>query len=199
MAAISCTCPAASAFTSASTRRDIEAAERETERLDRLLTDLLTLASGAERAHAGEIVELGEVARDAGERWREAAAAADHELALSGNGEVCVRSSVSDLAAILDNLVENAITHSPGGSAVELAWGGRDGRAYLAVRNAGPGIPADEADKVFERFYRGRDSAGTPGTGLGLAIVDTLARRWGGSASVEGSEVSVLLPREEEP
>lgn len=153
------------------------------------------------RAHAGELVELGDVARAARERWHDAAAASGHELELTGNGAVCVRSSPSDLAAILDNLVENAINYSPGGSDVELTWGGRDHHAYLAVRDHGPGIPADEADKVFERFFRGSDSGGKPGTGLGLSIVETLARRWGGDAHIEpttaGTSVRITLPRED--
>ena len=182
-------------------RRDIEAAERETERLDHLLSDLLTLAAGAERGHDGESVELGGVARAARERWQETAAASGHDLALAGDGEVCVRSSPSDLAAIVDNLVENAINYSQPGSAVELAWGGRGSEAWVAVRDQGPGIDREEASRVFERFYRGQDTAGKPGTGLGLAIVDTLARRWGGSARVTGrepgTEVTVTLPREE--
>ncbi|MEA2386582.1 MAG: hypothetical protein QOJ22_756 [Thermoleophilaceae bacterium] len=181
-------------------RRDIEAAERETERLDRLLSDLLTLATGAERGHEGETVELGGVARAARERWHEAAASSGHDLALAGDGEVCVRSSPSDLAAILDNLVENAINYSPEGSEVELSWGSRDSEAWMAVSNHGPGIDRREADRVFERFFRGRESGGAPGTGLGLAIVDTLARRWDGSACVDdvtsGARVRVVLPRE---
>jgi signal transduction histidine kinase len=186
----------------AEVRRDIEAAERETERLDRLLTDLLTLAAGAERAHEGEEVDLGAVARAACERWRDAAARSGHELALDGDGEVSVRSSASDLAAILDNLVENAITYSPSGSSVELAWGERNSRAYVAVRDQGPGIEPGEAERVFERFYRGHQSGGTTGTGLGLAIVETLAKRWGGEAELadrpRGTEIAVVLPREEE-
>ena len=95
----------------------------------------------------------------------------------------------------------NAINYSPVGSDVELAWGGQDRHAYLAVRDQGPGIEPDEADKVFERFYRGQDSGGKPGTGLGLAIVETLARRWGGDARIEpvkpGTRIRITLPREE--
>jgi len=183
-------------------RRDIEAAEREAERLDRLLSDLLTLAADTEGAGEGELVELGDVARAARERWQDTAASHGHELALDGNGAICVRSSPSDLAAILDNLVENAINYSPEGTDVELTWGGHDSHAYLAVRDRGPGIEPQEAERVFERFYRGQDSAGKPGTGLGLTIVDTLARRWGGRARIEsedpGTRIRVTLPREDQ-
>jgi two-component system OmpR family sensor kinase len=186
----------------ADVRRDLEAAERETERLDRLLSDLLTLAADAERTHEGEPVDLADVARAARERWQDTAGASGHALELNGNGSVCVRSSASDLAAIVDNLVENAINYSPAGSNVELAWGGHDANAYITVRDRGPGIPPPEADKVFERFYRGQDAAAKPGTGLGLAIVETLARRWGGNAQIEqatpGTRVRVSLPREED-
>jgi signal transduction histidine kinase len=77
---------------------------------------------------------------------------------------------------------------------VTIAWTD-DGR--LAVLDEGPGVPAGEEQRVFERFRRGRSDR--PGSGLGLAIVETLARRWGGSASIRtrpsgGARAEVVLP-----
>jgi signal transduction histidine kinase len=84
---------------------------------------------------------------------------------------------------------------------VTLEWGTRGGRAYVAVADEGPGIAPGEEQAVFERFRRGSAAAGVPGTGLGLAIVRVLARRWGGSASIEsrpegGTRVEVRFPAE---
>lgn len=184
--------------------RDLAAAEAELERLEKLLAELLTLAREAERPRAGEDVELGAVARAGAERWRGAAERSGHELDLSGNGEVCVVSSPADLAVVLDNLVENAVSYSPPGSRVTVDWGVDEGRGYLAVRDEGEGFAGEDAERVFDRFYRGSAGRGKPGTGLGLAIVDTLARRWGGSARAAnrpegGASAEVRLPLAEEP
>ena len=75
-----------------------------------------------------------------------------------------------------------------------------DEQGRLAVLDEGPGVPPEEERHVFERFRRGRTDR--PGTGLGLAIVETLARRWGGSASIRsrdegGARAEVVLPRDQ--
>ncbi|HEX8066885.1 MAG TPA: ATP-binding protein [Thermoleophilaceae bacterium] len=183
--------------------RDLHAAEAELDRLETLLGELLTLAREAERPTEGEPVELGRAARAACDRWRSAAERSQHELALAGNGEVCVISSGSDLAVVLDNLVENAIAYSPAGSRVEIDWGVEGARGWLAVRDEGDGFADGDAERVFERFFRGSAGRGRPGTGLGLAIVDTLARRWGGTATAAnreggGAAAAVALPLAEE-
>jgi signal transduction histidine kinase len=182
--------------------RDIRAAEREADRLEKLLAELLTLAREAESPGRGERVELGAAAEAAYERWREAARQSGHELALHGNGPVTVVSSAQDVAMLLDNLVENAVRYSPEGGRVEIGWGRRDGDAFVAVSDQGPGLGSGEETRVFERFYRGSAAAGSKGTGLGLAIVDALARRWGGSARISnsdtgGARAEVLLPEAE--
>jgi signal transduction histidine kinase len=103
----------------------------------------------------------------------------------------------TDLDQILDNLIENALAYAPG--PITLESGQEDERAYVAIRDFGPGIPADEVGRVTERFYRGR---GTPagGSGLGLAIARDLAEKWGGSLEVSapddgGTRVRVFLRR----
>ena len=97
-----------------------------------------------------------------------------------------VAASAEDLAAILDNLTENALNYSPPGS---------DGHAHLGERrrdasgsrslDEGPGLDPDEGERVFQRFYRGSASrGGASGTGLGLAVVEALAARWGGEVTL---------------
>jgi two-component system sensor histidine kinase TctE len=80
-----------------------------------------------------------------------------------------------------------------------VEWGVRDGAAWLAVLDGGPGLGADDAEELFERFARGAAGRSAPGTGLGLAIVRTLARRWGGEAGIGdrpggGARAEVTLP-----
>jgi signal transduction histidine kinase len=180
--------------------RDLVAAERETERLARLLSELLTLARERERPEP-EDVSLAEVARAAHERWEAPAQSAGHNLVLAGGqDEPVVAATEADLAVVLDNLVENALNYSPSGSTVSIEWATEGQSALVAVLDEGPGIDPGEREQVFERFFRGAASrAGTPGTGLGLPVVEALAARWGGSVELVdrpegGTRARVVLP-----
>jgi two-component system, OmpR family, sensor kinase len=179
--------------------RELVAAERETVRLARLLTELLTLARERERPEP-EDVSLEEVARAAQERWEGLAETGGRRLTVSGQGEPVVAATDADLAVILDNLVENALNYSPSETAVAVEWGVDEGSAWLAVLDAGPGIDPGERERVFERFFRGEASrGGAPGTGLGLSVVEALAGRWGGSVRLAdrpegGTRAEVRLP-----
>jgi signal transduction histidine kinase len=165
-------------------RGDLEAAERETERLARLLNGLLALArEGAAPAPVAP-VPLAEHVGAAGERWRGPAERSGGRLVVEGADEqTLVRISQDDLAVILDNLIENAIEHGGSGSTVTIAWSRAGDGAVLAVSDDGPGVPPGQQERVFERFHRaaGHD---VPGTGLGLPIVRALAERWGGTATI---------------
>jgi signal transduction histidine kinase len=167
-------------------RRDLAAGEQETERLAKLLGNLLRLAQDGQRPAAAR-VGLGAAAARAADRWREQAEHDGHEIELAGGpDDVEVAATAGDLDTVLDNLVENALNYTSPGGPISLEWGRDHGQVFVAVLDRGPGLAEDEAEHVFDRFYRGRSSRGgsVPGTGLGLAIVETLARRWGGSASL---------------
>lgn len=105
------------------------------------------------------------------------------------------------LTEILLNLLDNAIRHTPEGGRIAVA-AKRDGRyVRVSVSDSGPGIAADERERVFDRFYRADPSraAATGGTGLGLAIVRALVEAHGGSVAVEqsadgGAGFSFTLP-----
>jgi signal transduction histidine kinase len=161
--------------------KDLAAAEVETERLAALVEDLLALASSEEPGH-GEGGELSASAAEAAERWRDAATGQDHELRMTGEGAVPVRAGDRDLAAILDNLIENALKYSPRGTPVVIDWAAREDGAVLSVASEGGPLSDAERAHAFERFYRGEGSSDRRGTGLGLAIVAALARRNGGAA-----------------
>ena len=180
-------------------RRDIEAAERETERLARLLNGLLALARERATPPAVAPLPLAEQVTEAADRWRAPAAGNGAQLAVEGGDEeLLVRISHDDLAVILDNLIENAIEYGGDSATVTIEWTRAGDGAILTVSDDGPGVPRGEQERVFERFHRaaGHD---VPGTGLGLPIVRALAERWGGSATIRnrghgGASAEVRLP-----
>jgi two-component system OmpR family sensor kinase len=97
-------------------------------------------------------------------------------------------------------LLENALDHPPPGTAVTLVVEADDGRATLAVCDEGPGIPAENQERVFQRFYRG-DGGKASGSGLGLAIAAELAARMGGRLTLTSepglTKFTLDLPSEE--
>lgn len=183
----------------AAVERDLAAAERETERLARLLSELLALAREGDRPE-GERLALSRVAAEAHDRWEAPAAQTDHVLALDGAGDAAVVATAGDLAIVLDNLIENALAYSPAGTTVTVEWGADGRSAYLAVLDEGPGLDQGEEERAFERFYRGRAShGGHPGTGLGLSLVEKLTERWHGTCRLAnrptgGARAEVRLP-----
>jgi signal transduction histidine kinase len=178
---------------------ELEAAEQEVQRLARLLTTLLTLAREGDRPPARESVSLSDAVEAAAERWTDRARSAGHELTTVCRDGAVARASQEDLAIVLDNLIENALNYSSGGT-VTVECGRDAAEAYLAVLDEGPGLEPGEEERIFERFARGSGGRASPGTGLGLALVATLARRWGGSATIAnrpeglGARAEVRLP-----
>jgi signal transduction histidine kinase len=176
---------------------ELEAAEREAERLARLLTSLLTLAREGDRPGEARPVSLARAAERAYERWSAAAEQDGRELELVGDDDATIAASEEDLAILLDNLIENALRYSP--TRVAVDWGRDGGEAWLAILDEGPGLAAGEETRLFDRFARGSAGSGRSGTGLGLAIVQTLAHRWRGEASLSnrlegGTRAEVRFP-----
>ena len=140
-----------------------ESALRSSRRMRRLVADLLLLA----RADTGRVatrqpVDLRTIARDA---VAEAAPlAGDHDLSLllSRSGtEPIVDGAADDLHRLVLNLVENALAHTPPGTAVEVKVDADDDNAIVSVADDGPGIPAELRPRIFERFVRGAGDAGS--------------------------------------
>jgi signal transduction histidine kinase len=170
--------------------RELEAAERETQRLNELVADLLELAS-SEQPATDEQAELADAARDAAERWRAPASEGSHEIVLDAGGDALVRAAPRELAAILDNLVENAIKYSPRGSDVTIECGRENGIASIGVISRSGPLDDEVTRRAFERFYRADGDTGS-GTGLGLPIVAALARRRGGRARLQNVDDSLV-------
>jgi signal transduction histidine kinase len=177
---------------------ELEAAEREVERLAGLLTTLLALAREGDRPPPRR-VDLSEAVEQAAERWVDRARQTGHELVADCRENAVALASEEDVAIVLDNLIENALKYSPDGGTVRVECAREGTEAYLAVLDEGPGLAPGEEQRLFERFARGSSGSSAPGTGLGLALVATLARRWGGSASIRnrvngGARAEIRLP-----
>ncbi len=174
-------------------RHQLEAAEREVDRLAEIVSRLLAMAREIEEGQPTR-VDLAEASARAIARWGDRAAKAGASL-LDRGADGVAQANPADIDQILDNLIENAITYAPGEVVVETRVDGD--RLILSVRDRGPGIPETERERVTDRFYRGPSARGE-GSGLGLAIARELAEKWGGSLSVEapeggGTRVDVLL------
>jgi two-component system OmpR family sensor kinase len=94
----------------------------------------------------------------------------------------------------LENLIENGLVHGPPRGQVTVAVGQPGDQAVVAVSDEGPGPSPQDADRLFERFWRGPESSERPGSGLGLSIVAAIVERHGGRIFVQGSTFTVQLP-----
>jgi len=178
--------------------RALQRIEQEAARMGVLVGDLSVLAREGEGPAptlervdlAGLVAAVVEDARmiDRGRR-----------LDLDARGPVPVLGESARLEQLVHNLVGNALGHTPAATAVEVRVAAEDGQAVLVVRDHGPGLDPDQAQHVFDRFYRGGSTTRDSGSGLGLFIVASLARTFGGEASVvsepgEGAAFTVVLP-----
>lgn len=173
-----------------------------TERASRLVQQLLTLArsepGAAERPLT--MVDLTRIARQTVAEYAPIAEAQGIDLGLSADAPVMTAGDAEALRTLLGNLLDNAIRYTPRAGVVDVAVMARDGQACWMVTDTGPGIPAADRARVFDRFYRG-ETAGVTGSGLGLAIVQRVVQRH--RAAIEladgpdgrGLKVIVRFPR----
>jgi two-component system OmpR family sensor kinase len=184
--------------------RDVEKAMRRIEdeaaRMGVLVDDLLALARLDElRDPVREPVDVAEVARDAVDDAR--AAAPERTFELKEAAGAAVLGDPHQVGQVLANLLRNAIVHTPPGTPVEVTVERAGGDVRVQVRDHGPGLPRDDADALFDRFWRsepGRER-GKAGAGLGLAIVAGIVEAHHGSVRAAnapggGACFTVLLP-----
>lgn len=169
-------------------------------RATRVVEQLLTLARADPEAQAAPLAptDLAELAREVAQANEVAASAKGLELVVQADLPLTVNGERVALRVLMENLIDNALRYTPSGSIRVAAY--RDGSsAVFEVEDTGPGIPAAERSRVFDRFYRGEQAAGR-GTGLGLAIVRRVAERHGGSVALDdasggrGLRVRVVIP-----
>jgi two-component system OmpR family sensor kinase len=163
--------------------------EDEATRMAQLVDDLLLLARlDQERPSRPEPVALDKVvgaAIDAAD-----VVEPDHPIHRELERPIVIAGDAAGLRRMIDNLLANARTHTPPGTAVSVSLARVGEDAVLTVADRGPGIPAADRDRIFERFFR-PDSARSRdrgGTGLGLAIVDAIVNAHHGRVSVRDAE-----------
>jgi two-component system OmpR family sensor kinase len=181
--------------------------EEQAARMGLLVDDLLLLARlDQQRPLEHARVDLAVLAVDAVHDVH--AVAPEHAVALrlpptegDDPAEVPVVGDEARLRQVLGNLVNNAVTHTPPGTPIEVRVRAELHEAVLEVADKGPGLPADQAERVFERFYRADPARGrgSGGSGLGLAIVAAIVAAHGGRVEVRttvgvGTTFRVLLP-----
>ncbi len=157
-----------------------------TDQMERLVGDLLVLASVDEGAHAPTLpVDLDQIVLEEGMR---AAGAGPVVIDTTHVSAGPVDGNAGELRRIVRNLLDNAVRHAE--SRVELRVHVSDGQVHVDVADDGPGVPGAEQELIFQRFHRGDPARtrGTAGTGLGLAIARSMAQRAGGTLDLVDSD-----------
>jgi signal transduction histidine kinase len=183
------------------TRREFLASMREqVVRLTKLASDLLDLT----RLDAGRLtverepVDLAALAEEIAEEFRPVARGTQHSLEAVAADPVFADADELRVLQIGRILVENALLHTPPGTTVRVSASLRDGQSLLEVEDEGQGIPAEQRDQLFERFYR-LDGTRASGSGLGLAIAKELAELMHGTIEVDSrpgrTVFSLALPK----
>ncbi len=168
----------------------------EVDRLARLATRLLDLATASRGAWDRTPGDLAQVARESAEAIRAAAELRGVIVEVDAPEPVPALFDANGLRQAIDNLLANALKFGPEGGTVKVEVRRAGGNARVLVQDDGPGIPEDERARVFEPFERGTTRAPSS-VGLGLAIVREVARGHGGRAYVAdgpGGNVAVEIP-----
>jgi heavy metal sensor kinase len=182
-------------------RHAVVVVKRASDRMARLVDDLLALARRESPTFAIEQVDLGRAVTEASEEFMAPAEARGIVLDRAIAPGVTVMGDGDALKRAVANLLENAVRLSPANSRIRLAVGSERSLAWVAVSDEGPGIAPDDQPKVFDRFWRadkGRSRA-DGGTGLGLSIVRQIAQMHGGDVQLQsklgvGSTFTIWLP-----
>ncbi len=172
----------------------------EAARMGRLVEDLLLLAQlDSERPLEPRPVDLASVAAEAVSAAR--MAQPDRTITLDAGDPVITCADAGRLRQVMDNLISNAVLHTPRGSPVTVTVTSSPGTGYISVADRGPGMTGEQASHVFERFYRtdGARTRSRGGAGLGLSIAAGLAAAHGGDITVntapgQGATFRVRLP-----
>jgi two-component system sensor histidine kinase CpxA len=164
-----------------------------------MIGQILALARGdADRPAVSETFDLADVVRRVALDTDYEARQTGRRVNVTHSTEAIVQGDSALLSSAVENVVRNACRYTPAGTAVEISVGTTSGRARVVVHDHGPGVPAEETERIFLPFYRvgaSRDRS-SGGTGLGLAIAARAAAVHGGSiraANADGGGLQVTL------
>ncbi len=178
----------------------------EAERLARLVDNVLDYGRLAEhrRTYVLREIDLPRISRNIAAHFDAKAVAADVSIHFAGLSEATIRADADAVRQVVTNLIDNALKYAACGKRIVLTVGEveKEKGYFLDVADFGPGIPAQDAPKVFRRFFRGDNSlaSGIGGAGLGLDIADGLMRGMNGSLTYRpnpagGSIFRATFPR----
>lgn len=176
--------------------RILQMMDRQSRLMASLIDKLLLLGSWDDQPMQPRLVDVGACVRDLVAPL--AAAYPDREFALSIEPACYAYVDASELKTAVTNVVDNALKYAVP-EPISVAVRSEDDAAIIVVADRGPGIPEDERERAFERFYRGSKRSVT-GSGLGLSIAKRAAERAGGRIAIEGvipggTAVRIVLPR----
>jgi len=166
--------------------RALERIESESARMGRIVENLLALAR-ADDAPGVDLAPVDIVPVVAGAVDDARALGEHHRIALEAPAPVVCQADGLLVGQIAQNLLQNAVGHTPPATPIEVEVMVDGGVGVLRVRDHGPGLTSEQADRVFERFYRAAPDNARRGTGLGLTIVAALVNKLGGTVSVDSA------------
>jgi two-component system phosphate regulon sensor histidine kinase PhoR len=165
----------------------------EVDQLHQMSEELLDLAAIESGRQVMRLVPVavGDLLLGPVDRLKDQAERRDVRTILKVDPEIHVLADREQAARAILNVLHNAIKYSPEGGEVVISAEAvlEEGRVILSIMDAGPGIPPDELERVFERFYRSNWAWGTPGTGLGLAIARHILQAHGGRIWAENRKL----------
>jgi signal transduction histidine kinase len=178
----------------------IEAATTESQELLELFAAILRISE----VEAGTLrrdfrdVSMTELVEDLVDSYDPDFEIARHRLSCAIAPDLHLHGDRRLLRQLVANLLDNTLRHTPPGTQVSIALSGQEGFILLSVHDDGPGVPAEDMSRLFDRFSRSEASRSTDGHGLGLALVAAVARMHGGSAAIlsaPGFGIEVRLQR----
>jgi two-component system, OmpR family, sensor kinase len=183
--------------------RQLDRLEREIERLDSLISQVLKLARlhGTEAPFARETFELDEVIEEVVRDANFEGAVKNCKVRLQGAADAAVNGNRELVRSAIENVLRNAVRYSPEDAPVDVSVARTDAGLAISIRDRGPGVPQADLERIFEPFYRVAESRDrdSGGEGIGLAITAQVMKTHGGSATAAngqggGFEVRLNLP-----
>ncbi|MBA2955422.1 hypothetical protein GON03_13880 [Nocardioides sp. MAH-18] len=169
----------------------VEVVDRNTRRLNRLIDDILFVS----RVDAGRLslerswVDLADIAAACAVAARPRAEQGEVQLEVTTSGTLPpVWMDATRLTQLFDNLISNAVKFTPPGGTIRVTLTGTEETVHIDVADTGMGIPQEEVDRLFERFFRTSNVGEVAGTGLGLSIVKSIVEVHDGTISVTSTE-----------
>ncbi|HSG44750.1 MAG TPA: ATP-binding protein [Anaerolineales bacterium] len=190
------------------TQENFEIIREEASRLDHLVEDLrtLSLADAGELSINPQLIDPGQLLRDAASRYQVEAKKKNIELKLDIASHLpTLKLDPARMTQVLTNIVDNALRHTPENGQIILSANPKNDQIEIVIHDSGLGLPPEDAKRIFERFYRAdssrqRDGSTPGGSGLGLAIAKSIVQLHSGQLSAEsepnkGLKVIISLPQ----